>query len=491
MTNKTIKNTLSKYGLIATGFLVLIFIGSFVFQSIVIRMDEIGRIEAELIATSESQAKRIAGSMILPEEQAAIPMILNRIRAQENLSHISVNQGFGETLPVPKHCRQIGRAISEQSYSCSGAFSQEVKVLTVIKSGDDNYGVLEKTRRLNKIIKFDLFSLSRLLPLPLTALMVGALLFAVFRFVRRDLCAPLQKIVESLSEGREARQTMIDRQKYIELKNLADSIYAMQSQLEDKSLKEKLGELSRQMVHDLRSPLSLLKVVTQDSDHSMTEHEKRMARLAVRRVQGIVDSVLNVKSDDQSQQATSNGSPDLTNTNLIIENLKGVLDEKAHLHRGRLVFNFDNLLNENLFLYVDQQSLIQVVENILDNAIQANAGNAGPGNIGSIRLRIFIEGDVARNLVLEILDTGGGIDPNDQVQMGSEGFTTKFDGNGLGVFHARQVLEKCGGSLNFVSEKGIGTLAKISLPLVSGDVGASEIASTPGGNTFNRANSWN
>ncbi len=107
----------------------------------------------------------------------------------------------------------------------------------------------------------------------------------------------------------------------------------------------------------------------------------------------------------------------------------------------------------------DQVRLRQVVENLVSNAIKYNR----PGGWVEVRLHR----DNAR-VVLEVQDTGIGIDPSEQekvfglFQRASN--HKRKDSSGLGLSIARQLVEMHGGELTLSSVPGEGSTFRVSLP---------------------------
>ncbi len=67
---------------------------------------------------------------------------------------------------------------------------------------------------------------------------------------------------------------------------------------------------------------------------------------------------------------------------------------------------------------------------------------------------------------ISISDNGPGIQPKDREKLFTPFFTTKQRGTGLGLSVSKKIIEEHpGGTLGLDSEKGKGTIAKISLPL--------------------------
>jgi signal transduction histidine kinase len=97
-----------------------------------------------------------------------------------------------------------------------------------------------------------------------------------------------------------------------------------------------------------------------------------------------------------------------------------------------------------------------VIENLVRNAIDAIEAQ------GSIDVRVS---ETARNLVIEVEDTGKGIPANKQRSIFRPGYTTKSRGWGLGLSLAKRIIEEYHGGRIFVasSEVGKGSIFRILL----------------------------
>ena len=67
-------------------------------------------------------------------------------------------------------------------------------------------------------------------------------------------------------------------------------------------------------------------------------------------------------------------------------------------------------------------------------------------------------------MVVEIRDTGVGMDPADAARIFEPYFSTKATGTGLGLTIAKRNVELNGGTIAVESEKGRGTCVTITLP---------------------------
>jgi signal transduction histidine kinase len=99
--------------------------------------------------------------------------------------------------------------------------------------------------------------------------------------------------------------------------------------------------------------------------------------------------------------------------------------------------------------------LLQGLDNVIRNAIQASA----PHEL----IRVTCEG-TADGAVVTVQDEGKGIAPEDLVLITKAGFTTREDGNGLGL-HSLAVFLSASGGLLEVNSPGLGrgTTVKVTI----------------------------
>jgi two-component system, sensor histidine kinase RegB len=110
-------------------------------------------------------------------------------------------------------------------------------------------------------------------------------------------------------------------------------------------------------------------------------------------------------------------------------------------------------------LRIPQRAVAQALRGLVKNAQEATAAGGG-----QVRLRVDA---VADGVVFAVEDQGAGIPAASLERLGEPFFTTKPAGTGmgLGVFLARAVAERLGGSLRVDSKVGRGTVAVLTLPL--------------------------
>ena len=102
---------------------------------------------------------------------------------------------------------------------------------------------------------------------------------------------------------------------------------------------------------------------------------------------------------------------------------------------------------------VDQHQLLQILVNLLRNAKQSMLQQVQDSH--DLNLTVKYQDDDEASVVMTIQDSGIGIAPEDLSKMFTRGFTTKTDGNGIGLHSSILAIQNMGGSMHVQSE-GVG-----------------------------------
>ncbi|HEV8715123.1 MAG TPA: ATP-binding protein [Candidatus Binatia bacterium] len=124
----------------------------------------------------------------------------------------------------------------------------------------------------------------------------------------------------------------------------------------------------------------------------------------------------------------------------------------------RRVFIHTDFTPKLLPCLVDSRQLKQVFLNLCKNALEAMPA----GGTLTVAIRPSVE---VGGLVIEVMDTGGGIPPEDLNRIWKPFYSTKASGRGLGLSLSRRVVEQHGGDIHVHSMHGKGTTFCIVLPL--------------------------
>ncbi|HPA86504.1 MAG TPA: ATP-binding protein [Bacteroidales bacterium] len=143
--------------------------------------------------------------------------------------------------------------------------------------------------------------------------------------------------------------------------------------------------------------------------------------------------------------------------NEIVEDARKVIrrNEKS------IIIDVRNMLEENGdLIFTDRVWLKRVLNHLMDNAVKFTLE-------GSIRLSYSKEND---SLVFRVKDTGIGINKEnldhifEEFRQEIDGHHRPFEGLGVGLTLAKEVVERMGGKIYVQSEKGIGSEFSFSIP---------------------------
>ncbi|MBL8962227.1 MAG: response regulator [Gemmatimonadetes bacterium] len=172
----------------------------------------------------------------------------------------------------------------------------------------------------------------------------------------------------------------------------------------------------------------------------------------------------------------------MLNLNAVVTGIEVLL---RRLIGEDITFTIDLATNVAAVL-ADPSQLEQVVLNLA-----VNARDAMPDG-GSLVVRTRMAdapdkplstpgSDAGPFVVLEVADTGTGMDEETRLHVFEPFYTTKELGTGLGLSTVYGIVQQSGGSIAVDSEPGRGTTFSVYLPVASGDVAAQELPSVPSG----------
>lgn len=203
--------------------------------------------------------------------------------------------------------------------------------------------------------------------------------------------------------------------------------------------------LSKETAHQLGTPISSLNAWQQILAEKYPEDEyvPQMKR-DIDRLQMIADRFQKIGSE-----------PTLQAENLIPVVQNAVTYMRARIS-NRITID-DSCLNEvNRTVMLNAPLLQWVVENLLKNAVDAISGE------GAITIQLH---ENEHDVMIDVSDTGKGIDNKTQRRIFEPGFTSKERGWGLGLPLAKRIIEQYhGGKLVLKSSQvGVGTTFRIIL----------------------------
>lgn len=216
-----------------------------------------------------------------------------------------------------------------------------------------------------------------------------------------------------------------------------------------------LATLAGGLAHEIRNPLSTIRMNLELLSEDLSEHDSGHARRMLNRVSKLQSECLNLegvlnaflqfaKAGELTLQAGSlNDEVGEFLNFLAAEAADAGVELSAHLDANLPPVRMDRAL------------IRQVLANLARNALQAMPEGGTLEFLTMVR-----DGEV----VLEVIDTGEGMDAETVEHMFRAFFSTRSAGSGLGLPTVRRIIEAHGGTIACDSEPGRGTRFTIVLP---------------------------
>ena len=154
--------------------------------------------------------------------------------------------------------------------------------------------------------------------------------------------------------------------------------------------------------------------------------------------------------------------------NVVTDSQNRILKEQNHKMKLEFTSN-----KEDVFVQADMQRIVQVISNLLDNAIKFIDGEQEGGviQIRTERKKYVDSGiDGGRSdythVIVSVRDSGRGIDPEIMTKLFTKFTTTSMHGTGLGLYISKNIVEAHDGKIWAENNAdGKGATFYFSLPL--------------------------
>ncbi|NIA29733.1 MAG: PAS domain-containing protein, partial [Actinobacteria bacterium] len=223
-----------------------------------------------------------------------------------------------------------------------------------------------------------------------------------------------------------------------------------------------LGQLSGGIAHEIRNPLSSIKLfvdILGDTERFSRKTEEMEIiddiRYNANKLEGIVRRVLDFAKPSVKSKAKMS-------INALIRDEIKLWSSKIR----KLKIDVNLSLKKGLPpIWGDAVELRQVINNLVMNALDASE-KGGALSISTSKKTSSFHKD-RQVVVIKVKDTGSGIHPEDKKKIFDPFFTTKGDGTGLGLSISHQIIKRHGGIISCKSKPGEGATFTIELPFLS------------------------
>lgn len=225
----------------------------------------------------------------------------------------------------------------------------------------------------------------------------------------------------------------------------------LQDQLARHERLSSLGRMVASLAHQIRTPLSaaLLYASHLTEQQLPVETQQRFAGRLKERLHELEHQVRDMLVFARGELPLT----DRISPNALMQSLQAAA--LTHVQDLPIRWQCDSYAGE---LLCNRDTLVGALLNLIENAIQASAGEA------RLKVHCYTRGNTLR---LCVSDSGSGIEPTVLARLGEPFFTTKVTGTGLGLTVVKAVARAHQGELTLRSRVGRGTCAQVSLPLFS------------------------
>lgn len=304
------------------------------------------------------------------------------------------------------------------------------------------------------------FGLWLLLVVPVIAGLLIVLAYASSRAIIR----PVRRLSEATRQVAQGNlDARVDHLGGDELSDLGRAFNTMASDLAEN--RERLveaerqsawAEMARQIAHEIKNPLTPMRMSAQMMQRARREGDERWQELADRLAKNVLqqtDALDRIAADfrqfagSPARQVSDLGADDLL---LGIQDLVGSMSEATEVE---MVFETGAA---GAVVAVDVQEMRRVFLNLIHNAIQAS------GDTGRVMMSSKLVGD---RVEYRIEDNGSGVPEDTRARLFEPYFTTKTGGTGLGLAICYKIVEAHQGEIKLESSVPRRTVFLLTLPV--------------------------
>lgn len=285
-------------------------------------------------------------------------------------------------------------------------------------------------------------------------------------FITRELMHPIHQFQQGLHRISAGQlDTLIPVTSKDEIGELANAYNLMvfklkdlQNELADKERQSAWAEMARQVAHEIKNPLTPMKLSIQHlyqqilfGDKTMDEVKPMISRISETLIREI-DSLNNIANDFSKFARPITEDFAVVNLN---DSITSILNLYKH---DRRMYLWADLSDQALPIYAAPDEIKRVLLNLVKNAMEALPRG------GLVAIRTYSYRDHA---YVEVIDNGSGIEDELKTRIFIPNFSTKSTGTGLGLAICKKVVETHKGHIEFASAQGMGTTFTIRFPLTS------------------------
>lgn len=266
---------------------------------------------------------------------------------------------------------------------------------------------------------------------------------------------------EGLREARDELEMRV-QERTAELRQANETVRERETELARVTRVMTLGELTASIAHEVNQPLAAIVTNGNACLRWLAGQPPNFAeaKKAVERI--IKDSYRASEVIARIRTLVKKAPPrnELVDVNEVIVEVLALAQNQARRNRVSVKRDLADGLPPVLG---DRVQLQQVMLNLIVNGLEAIAKSKN----GERELSISSGKDESNNLVVEVRDSGAGVDATNLERVFDAFFTTKQDGMGMGLAISRTIIESHGGRLWATANSPRGAVFQFTLPVAS------------------------
>lgn len=241
-----------------------------------------------------------------------------------------------------------------------------------------------------------------------------------------------------------------------EYNNMILKVERMATRLANSEREAAWRELALQIAHEIKNPLTPMKLNIQYLRKSIRENRGDVIVLAERISDSLIEQIenLNLIATEFAHFAR------MPEAHPEVISIKELLQSLISLYQNETVTIRLNIFESaDVKLWMDKSYFIRIFTNLIKNGIQA----IPEGKDGVIEISVVFV--AIRKVLITVKDNGSGISEAVQKRIFTPYFTTKSSGTGIGLAMSKNMVELSKGTIDFETQMGKGTSFFVMLPV--------------------------
>lgn len=268
----------------------------------------------------------------------------------------------------------------------------------------------------------------------------------------------LEKVTQTaelISKGNFNQRVTVKRQ-YHEITRLADTFNVMLDRIQE--LVQGMREITDNIAHDLRSPLTRIRGIAEMSLISTKEKltPQQAAASTIEECDNLIEIINTMLDITEIESGVAPVENQPININDLLSNIRELFLPLTEKNKIQFDLDIENAIQ----ISGDRRKIQRLMYNLIDNAVKYTPFG------GSICLSARLSGD---RLLIEVSDSGHGISAADLPRIFDRFYradrSRSQTGTGLGLSLSQAIVHAMGGSIEVTSELNHGSRFSILIPL--------------------------